>query len=80
MAEALQNTTQIGRLRDLVGFDISDEQFASPKSRLPAVNFVTHDMTAPCPQGSQCVRGGKQQISCLRTEGLGLAQGYGKYC
>ena len=50
VAEFLQDPTQNGEAPELVGFDISAEQFPSAKDRPPNVDLVVHDMTSRFPE------------------------------
>ena len=50
MAEEFQAHKEQETLLDLVGFDISAEQFPSREDRLPEVDFVVHDMTIRFPE------------------------------
>ena len=50
MAQELQAHKNLQTNLDLVGFDISAEQFPSSGHRLPGVDFVIHDITTPFPE------------------------------
>lgn len=50
MAEELQAHRKDGRKMDLIGFDVSAQQFPSSDDRLPEVDFVVQDITTPFPE------------------------------
>ena len=50
MAEELRAHNDHQTELDLVGFDISAEQFPTSGDRLPGVDFVVHDITTPFPE------------------------------
>ena len=50
IAESLQKSTQVQQSPELVGFDVSAEQFPPAEDRVPEIDLVVHDMTTRYPE------------------------------